>query len=375
MNILIAVKKDEGYLSPSETFLKLHISKIDGVTEALIGNPGRRRFHFSGKPLIPDNIAYKAIKNVSRKVIGETHPFSDTQVLTRYLKNNNIDLVLAEYGSTAVEIMEACKRASVRLVAHFHGWDAYADEMLDAYQDQYKQLFKQAAGVIAVSKHMKGQLQKLGCPEKKIAVIPCGADINTQLTRTGQSKQIRNFILVGRLTPKKAPLVSLKAFHEIVKTTPDAKLHIVGDGPLKAELDDYIAQHNLADSVVFHGAQAHDYVINQLQQADCFLQHSVVAANGDHEGTPVSVLEAMLLGLPTIATRHAGINDVIIHGQTGFMVDEHDIEEMVMQMRFVVAHPETAFKVGSKAREHIKKHHTAAMNIRNIETMLCSLVD
>ena len=373
MKVLVVVKKDEGALSSSETFLRLHISQVKGVADGLIGNPGRRRFHYSGKPLMPENIAYKVIKNVSRSVFGQDHAFSDSRVLARYLTANNIDVVLAEYGSTAVEVMEACRLADVKLVAHFHGWDAYADEMLNTYQNDYQQLFRQAAAIIAVSRHMQQQLIKLGCAQDKITVNPCGADIDASLERTGQTEQIRSFILVGRLTPKKAPLVSLKAFHRIVKQQPEARLHIVGDGPLKAELDSYIAEHDLGEFVIFHGAQDHDYVIRQLQQSDCFLQHSVVAPNGDHEGTPVSVLEAMLLGLPTIATRHAGINDVITHQQTGFMVNEHDIDDMTAQMQFVMDNPETAFAVGQNARQHIMDNHTAAINIANIDALLAGL--
>ncbi|AXR07344.1 glycosyltransferase [Salinimonas sediminis] len=373
MKMLVAVKKDEGALSPSETFLRLHITKVTGVVDGLIGNPGKRRFHYSGASLMPQNLAYKVVKNLTRMVAGENHYFSDSRVLARYLTKHNIDIVLAEYGSTAVEVMDACRLAKVKLVAHFHGWDAYADEMLAQYGQAYTRLFEQAAHIIAVSRHMQAQLESLGCPAHKITVNPCGADISDTLERTGQTTQVRDFIIVGRLTPKKAPLVSLEAFHRILRTTADARLHIIGDGPLMAPCEEYVKQHGLAQQVIFHGAQGHDYVIEKLQQSDCFLQHSVVAPNGDHEGTPVSVLEAMLLGLPTIATRHAGINDVITHQQTGFMVDEHDIDEMTAQMQFVIDNPAVAFAIGQAARKHVLANHTAGINIMNIEKMLSSL--
>ena len=83
------------------------------------------------------------------------------------------------------------------------------------------------------------------------------------------------------------------------------------------------------------------------------MQHSVRASDGDSEGTPVAVLEAGAAGLPVVATRHAGIMDVVVDGETGLLVDEGDVDGMARCMVQLAREPDVAARLGEKARNHI----------------------
>jgi len=92
--------------------------------------------------------------------------------------------------------------------------------------------------------------------------------------------------------------------------------------------------------------------------------------SGDSEGTPVAVLEAGAAGLPVIATRHAGIPDVVREGQTGLLCDERDIATMAEHMHTVLTDPSAAARLGAAAREHIAEHHSMETSLEGLRTIL-----
>ncbi|MFP3867397.1 MAG: glycosyltransferase, partial [Desulfobacteraceae bacterium] len=87
---------------------------------------------------------------------------------------------------------------------------------------------------------------------------------------------------------------------------------------------------------------------------------------GDSEGTPVAVLEAGACGLPVVATHHGGIKDSVVHGETGFLVDEGDIVGMAAYMLKLAQEPELAATMGRRGREHIKANYSMDRSIANL---------
>jgi colanic acid/amylovoran biosynthesis glycosyltransferase len=279
-----------------------------------------------------------------------TVALQDKRAVSRLLRKCKVDVVLAEYGSSAVSVMDACSEAAVPLVAHFHGWDAYSEYELKKNEVAYKNLFKQASAVIAVSSHMREQLLKLGASPEKTYYNSCGTAISSSI-HANPDQAGKRFLMVGRLTEKKAPFLSILAFFQVLSRHSDARLDIIGDGSLRNVCIQLCRGLGIADQVVFHGAQPHGEVVNLLKQSRCFIQHSVHAIDGDHEGTPVGVLEAMGMGLPVVATRHGGIMDVIEDGVSGSLVDEFDINGMAIAMNKYADDPVLAQEVGKVARK------------------------
>jgi glycosyltransferase involved in cell wall biosynthesis len=124
----------------------------------------------------------------------------------------------------------------------------------------------------------------------------------------------------------------------------------------------------LAERVAFPGAVPHAGNRALFAQACCFVQHSVIPSYGDAEGTPVVILEAQAAGLPVIATRHAGIADAVVHGETGFLVEERDVAAMAGHMLELVRNPALCRAMGDNARAHIRARYSMSRHIAFLQT-------
>ena len=120
--------------------------------------------------------------------------------------------------------------------------------------------------------------------------------------------------------------------------------------------------------------QSHDVVRQEMRKARAFVQHSITASNGDSEGTPVAVLEAGAIGLPVVATRHAGISDVVSHGETGLLVAERDIAGMAACMLELARNPSLAAGLGRNAAAQVRQHYTMEQSIRRLTRILDAAV-
>ncbi|TIW49178.1 MAG: glycosyltransferase family 4 protein, partial [Mesorhizobium sp.] len=119
-----------------------------------------------------------------------------------------------------------------------------------------------------------------------------------------------------------------------------------------------VEQENLADRVIFHGYRSTEFVQGMMQNAAVFVQHSVTARNGDMEGLPVSILEAMASALPVVATRHSGIPEAVVDGETGVLVEEHDIKSTAEALASLLADTRRAARMGDAGRRRVLDHFT-----------------
>lgn len=366
--LAVVVNKDGNELGPSETFLHAHINDMPCSVVSLVGNPGYRMIRSgssgAGVFLASRSVVPLGMRWTERKVTGTTVADQDTRAFKRFLESNNINAVLAEYGPTAVSVMEACRQAGVPLIAQFHGYDAYRESVLAELESSYRQLFDNAAAVVGVSTHMCEQLSALGAPAEKLFHNACGAEVPGE--PASLPERAPRFVMVGRLVEKKAPFVSILAFAELLKQVPDARLEIIGDGPLKTPCVQLAKALSVEDRITFSGAQPHDYVLKAMKQAGGFIQHSVRAPDGDMEGTPVGVLEAMGMGLPVVSTRHGGIRDIINEGETGLLVDEYDAAGMANALVQVATNAEYARRLGDQARAKVLENWTTQKSVERL---------
>jgi glycosyltransferase involved in cell wall biosynthesis len=268
----------------------------------------------------------------------------------------------------------ACRELNVPLVVHFHGFDAHANSVIDEFGARYRKMFAQASAIIAVSRPMVRQLASLGAPDDKIHYIPYGVDCEQFFV--GQPNRRSPILLaVGRFVDKKAPHLTLAAFRAAHELHPELKLRMIGEGPLLDVCQDLARLWKLDEAVTFLGAQPHHLIQEEMSRAYCFVQHSVVARSGDSEGMPVAIIEAGACGLPVIATRHAGIPEVVIEGETGLLVDEGDVAEMTKQMCRVAAQPELAARLGTAARQRIKEQFRMDQSIDRLWATIQSCIE
>jgi len=178
------------------------------------------------------------------------------------------------------------------------------------------------------------------------------------------------FVAVGRFVDKKAPFFTLLAFSKVLDSIPQARLIMIGEGPLWEAAQQLARALSISSAVDFRGVCPHAEVAASMQQARAFVQHSIRAENGDSEGTPVVVLEAGASGLPVVSTRHAGIKDVVVHGETGFLVDEADVEGMAGYMIRLAKDPQLAGGLGSAARKRIEVEFSMEKRIADLWTII-----
>jgi glycosyltransferase involved in cell wall biosynthesis len=291
------------------------------------------------------------------------------EAITRYLKEQRIQAVLAEYGLSGVEMMPICRDARIPLVVHFHGFDAYRSDILRGYGRHYPELFRTASAIVGVSKHMCAHLERLGADRSKLHWNPCGFD-ESLFTCGDAGRNPPVFLAAGRFTEKKAPHLTIRAFERVVRVRPEARLAMAGDGDLRPECESLVRALGLEGRVGFLGEIPHPDVAVQMAGARAFVQHSMTTPSGDREGTPVAVTEASGAGLPVVATRHGGIPDVVLEGVTGILVDEGDIAGMAEAMLRFARDPAAATAMGRAGHERVRKEFTLRGHVERLWDVL-----
>lgn len=338
----------------SETFIQNHIDHLAGNKFVLYGG-AFPVYQQNGSYLIQsklDLLVYLFQKRFLKKSDIEVR----NKALINYLKSNKIDVVLAEYGMVGAAVYKACEQAKVPLIIHFHGADAHHQPTIEKLKSSYKQAFKYAEAIVCVSKFMYDALLKLGAPSEKLFLNPYGVDINK--FEVGKPElNLPVLFFAGRFVEKKAPHIVIKAFSIAKKEIKEAKLIMAGDGPLLADSEILAQSLNLQNDIEFPGIYTHEKVVEQLKTVRAFVQHSVIAADGDSEGTPNSILEASACGLPVISTKHAGIVEAVVNEKTGLLSDELDIDAFAINMLRVLKEPTLASDLGRNGAIHIRENY------------------
>jgi glycosyltransferase involved in cell wall biosynthesis len=351
----------------SETFIRGHIEGLPAKVVLIYGWPPS----VDGRPVL--SAPRRAFHKLWRIASGEDLDRVTTAAYVKAFRRHRVAAVLAEYGTTGVIVFAACRQLGIPLIVHFHGYDASVHSVLKENAQAYRDMFRDAAAVIAVSRPMQRKLISLGAPAEKVHYNPYGVDCR-EFAGADPAAAPPVFVGAGRFIEKKAPDLTLQAFAEARRKVPEARLRMVGDGPLLDRCCELAVELGVADGVTFLGAQPHAVVREEMRRARCFVQHSVVAASGDSEGTPVSVLEAGASGLPVISTRHAGISDVVAEGETGFLVDEHDVASMASYMVRLAKDPALAGKLGQAARLRIQASFSKEQSFGRLWTIIESSI-
>jgi colanic acid/amylovoran biosynthesis glycosyltransferase len=341
------------------TFIK---SQINSLQPYSVLHSGFRPYLNDGKSIFNFPVNFEIIRIAIKRILPKIYKELYDKALSRFLSLNKYDLVLCNYGPQASNVYNACTASKVPLVAHFHGYDASIHSVISEYRQQYSLMFEGIAAIISVSNEMTSQLIKLGAAKASIHTIPYGVNLDF-FSETQPENNPKKLIFVGRFTEKKAPDLLLNAFNIALQKVPDAKLIMIGNGELSNFVVQTIKALKIEHAVQILPWQTPDEIVTQLKNARAYVQHSRIAKNGDSEGTPNSILEASACGLPVISTYHAGIKEAVIHGVTGYLVDEGDWRLMGVYMTEYLENPEIAGEMGRAGRKHITENY--ALNCQN----------
>ena len=245
------------------------------------------------------------------------------------------DAIIAHFGPTGVLAtnLRALGLIEGPIYTVFHGYDLSRHSVLARHADDYRRLFASGERMLPISTRWQRKLEALGCAPEKIQVHRMGVDLDSFRfqPRTNDapspSRPLR-VLSVARLVEKKGVTYLCEAVARLARRDVPVELEVVGDGPLQQELERFVARHGLDQRVFIRGRRDKAYVQDALRRADVFALPSVTAADGDQEGIPVSLMEAMASGVPCLSTVHSGIPELIEDGQSGWLVPERDVDAL-----------------------------------------------
>ena len=286
--------------------------------------------------------------------------------------------VMVEFGFEAVRVMEACVWSGTPLVVHFRGSDASARDRLGLLNRRYRRLMRIAAGVIVKSQPMAQTLVSLGARPDRLLISPSGAN-RALFKGSSPATAPPVFLAVGRFVEKKGPLHTIRAFSLLETATQSREqrpqLWMVGEGPLLNEAKTLVHSLALQDRVHLLGLRTQEEVAALMREVRGFVQHSLVASDGDSEGSPVAVMEAQLSGLPVVATRHAGIPEVVLEGESGFLVDEGDVAAMAVAIAKLIKNPALAARLGDCGRRRVQEGFTIDHHLRQVSGLVLKVIE
>jgi len=231
--------------------------------------------------------------------------------------------------------------------------------------------------IVTVSEGQRRELAGYGvAPLEKITVVPLGFELEALLACESHRGELRRELgladdsklagIVARLVPIKNHRLFLQAAQTVAEAVPQARFLVVGDGELREELEAYSRDLGLDGRVLFTGWRR--------DLACLYADLDVVALTSINEGTPVSLIEALAAGVPVVTTAVGGVPDVVVDGETGYLVEAGDVKGMAAAIIELLRNPERAKEVGMAGREAVYPRFAAQTLIANVEGLYAELL-
>lgn len=281
-----------------------------------------------------------------------------------------VDVIHAHFGDVALRSRFANFLWRAPFVASFYGYDC-SRLPRQRGEDVYRPLVSAVDRVTVLSDHMRRRLLALGFPDHRLREHHIGVDPDAFAFRPrGEVADgpVR-LLTVARLVEKKGVEYALRALATAIGKGADLQYVVIGDGPLRPELEALAGEVGVGSRVEFRGSADQAEVRSALRAADLFVLPSVTASDGDEEGTPTVLMEASASGLPVLSTRHAGIPEVVVDGVTGRLVPERDAETLAEALEELLAERGRWTEMGRAGREHIRERYNARRLVADLEAL------
>lgn len=339
----------------SEVFITQQAQAMERFTPIFVG---RKKLGVSPRGFNVVSLEESPLYNHIRLIL-----LRDSRVFLELVKQYKPKLIHAHFGVDGVYALELAHSLGVPLVTTFHGFDVTRTTgsllfsgrpSLINYVVFRKRLAAQGALFICVSEYIRNRLINLGFPVDRTITHYIGVD--TAAIRPQQEcPQSKVILHVARLVEKKGTQYLIHAFSRVVRKCPDTQLVIIGEGPLRPQLERLAISAGLQQQVIFLGARPHSEVLNWMSKASVFCLPSVTSRSGDSEGLGIVLLEAQATGVPVVATRHGGIPEAVIDGITGFLVPERDVEILADRLIYLLENRDERRKMGRAARSMVEE--------------------
>lgn len=350
----------------SETFILNQIMALKSKGHnILIYSVKDPQVDLAKEDLEPETITHPQIKQQDLlKTVKYGLPDDLAKFISKDINAHKIDIIYFQFPDLASKILSKNK-FKIPVATVFHDIPKIPKKVL---LEKYQDTFNKSDLILAISEFTKNELIKLSCPKNKIVIHHMGVDLRLFRSKQKRKKQDFVFSMIGRFVEKKGFKYGLLAFRKLLDQNPNKKfkLNLVGGGLLEEQLKQLVVDLNLGSLVKFHGKLSQDEIVNIIHSSDILIVPSITALDGDREGLPVVLLEALACGVAVIATKHTAIPEVV-SSNIGFLVRERSIIDLVNAMSRVVYDKNLKNRLEENGRKIINLEY-------NIESLVDRLV-
>ncbi|MBP2680519.1 MAG: hypothetical protein H6Q78_382 [Candidatus Krumholzibacteriota bacterium] len=365
------------YLSPSETFVYRQLQGVRRVYDPIVLTS--RATHLDLFPTDPvfvkgkgfwGKVGTRMVRAAQRRSTAIT--VAQFRYWKRVLAERRACLIHAHFGHFGLDMLPVARSLEIPLLVTFHGFDASRLLRDRRYTKDLEHLFAYAH-VVTVSRNMAQRLARFGLEKGRSTVHYIGAPVEdfpfierpSPAEKIGKGERL-TFLQVSNFVEKKGHSYTVEAFAKYARERPMDRLVLAGDGPLRGDIEERCVSLGIRDKVDLSGRVNKAQVAQLMRSADVFVHHSVTASDGDMEGLPTVLMEAMAMGLIVVSTRHSGIPELVDDGVDGFLVDEKDVDGYADRLRALSGVGES---MGRRARRKIEERFN--MSAQNLE--LCGI--
>jgi glycosyltransferase involved in cell wall biosynthesis len=333
---------------------------------------------FAAHPVKMTKLAFRAIKSarsdfglMARRLVHLGYAAASA----RYCRERQIRHLHAHFGQTpatiawfACEILNFDPDAMCTWSFTIHGFQDFVDEAVARLDLKAAS----ASFVICVSDFTKSQLCRVTDARywDRFHVVRCGIDLDAfPLRSPRQMRQIPRIAIVGRLSPEKGHGILLEAVAKLAREDVPVEVEIVGDGPFADAIRRQEAGLGIQDRVSHSGELLPEEVARRLADADIFCMASF------SEGLPISIMEAMAIGVPVVTTWISGIPELAVNEITAMTVPPGNSDALAAAIKQLIREPELCKRLAPAARSAVERLHSQEANVAALTALFRPLTE
>lgn len=312
-------------------------------------------------------LAWKMGKRGERGRLYHLIYLGEACVLLGWFKDCGAQHVHAHFGTNSTTVAMLVRA----LGGPPYSFTCHGPEEFDRPQAlKLEEKIARAKFVVAVSEYGRSQLFRW-CDHAmwgKIHVVHCGVDASFLAADAPEVQETRKIVCVGRLAEQKGQLLLVEAAAELHREGIPFELVLVGDGPLRSEIETVIERNNVRDHVVITGWMSNDQVREQILASRALVLPSFA------EGLPVVIMEALALKRPVVSTYVAGIPELVESGNCGYLVPAGSVRELAAMLKRVLCEDLSRLRqMGAAGRRRVLERHDACTEARKLSSLIRSI--
>jgi colanic acid/amylovoran biosynthesis glycosyltransferase len=346
-----------------DLYARTHYLYGDGKFKAAIG--ALRCLRVNSKSLHAAKLLFKDVTKIgfgSVSAVALCFQFLISFKLAHLLKSSHCTHLHVHFAHVPTQIaMYASSISGIPFTIVGHANDIFQRPLL------LEEKASRAKQFITISEFNRQTLIAHGIPKEKLSVVRCGVSFDVKsLSRPWTRTPTLHIGSIGRLIEKKGFDVLIRAVASLKQKNYSISLSIAGEGPLKQDLLDLAKQLSIADSVELLGAIPHSEVAAWMESLDAFVLACKKDRNGDMDGIPVVLMEAMARGIPVISTAISGIPELVIHGHTGLLAIPNNSQDLTEKIEMLLNSALLANSLIENASRHVAHEFGMETNVNRL---------